>query len=44
MNKSQLTIVKEYKFDNPMITEIDSVSDKRFKDFHSKYFQNFKYE
>ena len=29
MNKNQLTIVKEYKFDKPLIQKIDSLIHKR---------------
>ena len=36
--------MKEYKFDNPIITEIDSIIDKCFRDCHNSYFHNFKYE
>ena len=36
--------MKEYKFDNPIITEIDSIIDKCFRDCHNKYFHYFKYE
>ena len=44
MNDNELYVVKEYKFDNPMITEIDSIIDKCFRDCHNSYFHNFKYE
>ena len=44
MNENELYVVKEYKFDNPIFTEIDSILDKCFRDCHSSYFHNFKYE
>ena len=44
MNENDLYVVKEYKFDNPIITEIDSILDKCFRGCHNSYFHNFKYE
>ena len=44
MNKNELYAVKEYKFYNPITTEIDSIIDKCFRDCHNRYFHNFKYE
>ena len=44
MNENELYVVKEYKFDNPIITEIDSIIDKCFRDCHNSYFHNFKHE
>ena len=44
MNENELYVVKEYKFDDPIITEIDSITDKCFRDCHNSYFHNFKYE
>ena len=44
MNENELHVVKEYKFDNPIVTEIDSIIDKCFRDCHNSYFHNFKYE
>ena len=41
MNENQLTVVREYKFDNPLITNIDSMIDKSIKDCHHKYFHTF---
>ena len=38
MNKNQLTIVKEYEFNNPLIQKIDSLIDKSIRDCHDKYF------
>ena len=34
MNKNQLTIVKEYEFDNPLIQKIDSLIDDCIRDCH----------
>ena len=36
MNKKQLTIVKEYKFDKPLIQEIDFLIDNSIGDCHHK--------
>ena len=44
MNKSELYIVKEYKFDNPLITKVESIIDGCYRDCHNKYFHKFKYE
>ena len=44
MNENELFVVKEYKFDNPIITEIDSIIDKCFRDCDNSYSHNFKYE
>ena len=41
MNKSQLTIVKEYKFAKPLIQKIDSVIDNSIRGCHHKYFHRF---
>ena len=43
MNENELYVVKEYKFDNPLINEIDSIKDKCFRDCYNNYFHNFKY-
>ena len=43
MNENELCIVKEYKFDNPLFTEIDSIIDNYFRDCYNNYFHNFKY-
>ena len=40
-NENQLTVVKEYKFDEPLITKIDSIIDNSIRDCHSKYFHTF---
>ena len=34
-------LVKEYKFDNPVITKIDSLIDDCIRDCHHKYFHTF---
>ena len=44
MNQNQLTVVKEYEFDNPFIQNIDSIINKCYKDCHHKYFHTFEYE
>ena len=44
MNENELYVVKEYIFDNPLITDINSIIDRCFKDCHNKFFHNFKYE
>ena len=44
MNKNQLTIVKEYIFDNPLIHKIDSIIDNCYRDCHNKYFHTFEYD
>ena len=44
MKENEIYVVKEYKFDNPIFTEIDSIIDKCFRDCHNSYFHNFKYE
>ena len=41
MNDNQLTVVKEYKFDNPLIQKIDSIFDNSVRDCHNKYFPTF---
>ena len=43
MNENELYVVKEYKFDNPLITKIDSIIDNCYRDCHKKYFHTFKY-
>ena len=44
MKENELYVVKEYKFDNPIITERDSLIDKCFRDCHKSHFHNFNYE
>ena len=41
MNENQLTIVKEYEFDNPLIQKIDSIIDNSIRDCHNNYFHTF---
>ena len=43
MNENELYVVKEYNFDNPPNTKIDSIIDSCFRDCHNKYFHTFKY-
>ena len=45
MNENELYLVKEYKFDNPFCSEMDSILDNYCcKEIHTKYFLIFKYE
>ena len=44
MNESELYLVKEYKFDNPLRKEMDSIFEICFRDCHINYFHKFKYE
>ena len=41
MNEKELYVVKEYKFDKPLITEIDSIRDSCYRDCHHKNFHTF---
>ena len=41
MSENEFYVVKEYKFDNPLITKIDSIIDSCFRGCHKKYFHNF---
>ena len=41
MNENQLHLVKEYKFDNPLFQNIDSLIDDSIRDCHNKYFHTF---
>ena len=43
MNENELYVVKEYKFDNPLVHKIDSIIDGCYKDCHNKYFHTFRY-
>ena len=43
MNGNELYVVKDYIFDNPLITKIDSIIDNCYRDCHNKYFHTFKY-
>ena len=44
MNKNQVTIVKEYEFDEPLTQKIDSIIDNCCRDCHKKYFHTFEYK
>ena len=44
MNENELYVVKEYKIDNPIFTEIDFILEKCSRDCHNSYFHNFKNE
>ena len=44
MNENELYLVKEYNFDNPLCSKLDSVLDSCSKDPHNKYFHKFNYE
>ena len=44
MNENEFYVAKQYKVDNPLLTDIDSKIDKCFRDCHKMYFHNFKYE
>ena len=41
MNENQLTIVKEYEYDKPLIQKIDSLINNSIRDCHIKYFHTF---
>ena len=41
MDENQLTIVKEYKFHNPLIQKVDSLIDNSIRDCHIKYSHTF---
>ena len=36
MNENELCVVKEYKFDNPLITKIDSLIDNCYRDCYNE--------
>ena len=40
VNENQLTIVKEYKFNNILLKDIDYIFDKCIKDCYKNYFQS----
>ena len=44
MIEKEIYAVREYKFDDPIITEIDSILDECLRDCHICFFHNFKYE
>ena len=41
MNENQLTVVKEYEFDNPPFQKIDSLIGECTRDCHKNYFHTF---
>ena len=41
MNENEIYVVREYNFDNPPITKIDSIIDNCIRDCHNKYFHTF---
>ena len=41
MNENQLTVVKEYELNNPLIQKIDSLIDNSIRDCHINYFHTF---
>ena len=41
MNKNQLHLVKEYKINNPLIQNINSIISECYRDCHNKYFHTF---
>ena len=43
-NKNQLTVVKGYEIDNPVIQNIDSIINKCYRDCHHNFFHTFDYE
>ena len=44
INGIELTVVKEYEFENPLIQNINSIINKCHRDCHYKYFHTFNYE
>ena len=40
MNQNQLTVVREYEFDNPLIQNVDSIINKSYRDCHNKIFSH----
>ena len=43
MNENELYVVKEYKFNTPLITTLHSIIDGCYRDCHNKYFHTYKY-
>ena len=43
MNENELYVVKKYRFDNPLITNIDSIIDNCYRDCHNNLFHTFRY-
>ena len=44
MNENELYVVKEHRFNIPLITDVDSIMNSCFKDCHNTYFHNFNYK
>ena len=44
MNENELYFVREYKIDNPLITQLHSIIDSCCSDCHKKNFHEFIYE
>ena len=44
INGIELTVVKEYEYDNILIQNIDSIINKCYRDCYYKYFHTFSYE
>ena len=44
INENELTIVKKYEFENPLIQNINSIIDKCYRDCHNNYYHTFKYQ
>ena len=44
MTENEIYVVKEYKFDSPLITKIDSIIVICYRDCHKEYFHTFIYE
>ena len=44
MKENDIYVLKEYKFDNTINSEIDSLRDKCFRDCHNSYFHKSKCE
>ena len=42
MNKTQLTVVKEYEYIKQFIQKIDPIIDNCYRDCHKNYFLTFK--
>ena len=44
LNRNQLTVVKEYEFDKPLIHKMDPIVDNCYRDCLKKNFHTFKYD
>ena len=44
INENKLTVVEEYKIDNPIIQKNDSIINKCYRDCHNNYYHTFEYE